>query len=253
MQQQQQQQHTLLSHRPPHHDEVEEDPEDDYWGQYGDAEDDSPIEETNKGSFTLSQGFTSTANVDVADSEDEDDDNDYWGKYVEEHEDEEEAPRSSNSCSSTSHQQQAEASNLHFDHDPSSEILNLVDTFDLDLEQTHGRRQSISGSTGSETRRILACIEDTCPPLSLASGSASTYASAFDGPYRSRAMSAPVAMAVPVAIPTSMSIPGQVDPTALSILLERLISHADNEYRVKEEEEEDESTNEFALAALARP
>ncbi|KAF9928010.1 hypothetical protein BGZ65_006469, partial [Modicella reniformis] len=168
----------------------DDDSDDDYWGQYGGHVDDSSTDETTSPVsdatpvYTRSQSFASRTTVN--DDEDEDDDDDYWGKYgIQEQNQEEGDEKGTDSNQDPSSEEEA-----------LSEALNLIDQ-----------------ESGSESRRILACLENAPTTVTAVSGSGIH-------PKLLLEMDAAYSMAGNI---------GQVDATTLSMLLERLITHGAEE------------------------
>ncbi|KAF8938265.1 hypothetical protein BGZ58_001254 [Dissophora ornata] len=153
----------------------EDDSDDEYWGQYGDVEDSPTEESAHSGSTPFTRGFTMTV-----EEEEEDDDDEYWRKYGEAQGEE---------------QDESDKKSKTTDEDPSSEVVAVRSFVDHDP-----RHVMPTDVTGSESGRILACVDDRAP----------------------RALSTLVA---PVA---AMPVPGQVNPTTLAMLLERLVAHNDD-------------------------
>ncbi|KAF9899953.1 hypothetical protein BX616_002758 [Lobosporangium transversale] len=219
-------------------DDDSDDSDDDYWGQYSDAETESPVKEksptlqsTEPIITTSTQDFINTASVTATEpeavkikdeDENEEEDDDYWHKYAIDQHDEEEG----------SQQSEGEESD-HRENSYEHESIDLVDSFGL-VEHGH-----VHGS-GSESKRILASFEDTAISRSSGLDNEIEASTSDNGSLRLRGMSSSSTF---LGAPASLQayVPGPVDPVTLTMLLERLITNVDqdNEDEDKKEEEKE--------------
>ncbi|KAF9365667.1 hypothetical protein BGX34_009002 [Mortierella sp. NVP85] len=165
-------------------DDDDDDSDDDYWGQYGDAEDVSTDETAPEDAPESSRGAGFAPKATAAEEDEDDDDDDYWCKYADQEHDPQEEEDESDGPS----------------QDSPSETLNTIDQQDVILLGGSG-----APSTGSESRRIFASLEDTASTAGLAGIHAGLLGAVADLDGHSA---------------------GQVDATTLSMLLERLITHS---------------------------
>ncbi|KAG0265528.1 hypothetical protein BG011_004556 [Mortierella polycephala] len=164
-------------------DDLDEDSDDEYWGQYGDADEPSVEDTSSQDPEFVRRDITGPRSMTLVEAEDSDDDEDeYWGKYGE---------------------QEAQ--------DESDNGGGVDDS-------------SLSDQVGDEstgTRRVLARLDT------------------------SEAMVAGHNMTAPI------SSPGQVDPTTLAMMLERLVVYENRDqsfHGAGDEAEEEEKMENFVRA-----